>query len=97
LNITQTAGQSAGALSLGSFTLTTKGNLTGTGLLFSSGTTIDSSANTFTFTGGILTDGTARFGARVINLHFYKDVINITIDNPTSSPVIVVNHWEEEY
>jgi len=97
LNINRPAGQPAGVLSTGNFTLATKGDLTGNGLIFSAGTTIDSSTNTFTFTGGLLTDGKATFGARVINLHFDLDVINNTIGTPTTSPVIVINHWEEEY
>jgi hypothetical protein len=97
LNITRPDGQPSGALTTGTFTLRKNGNLTGTGLIYTSGTTVDSSDNDLTFTGGVLTYGKATYGNRTINLYYDSDVINTTLIASTTSSLIVVNHWEEEY
>ncbi|MBM2821102.1 MAG: hypothetical protein HW405_862 [Candidatus Berkelbacteria bacterium] len=91
------AGQASGALSQNSFSINNKGNFLGTGLVYAGfRTDIDSSSVPITFTGGILSRR-VYVDARVLTIYFDAAVINDTLGQPQDTPVIQINHWEEEY
>ena len=74
-----------------------KGNLSGTGLIYGGeGTDLNSSSYAINLTGGILSRRIT-VTERTVTIHLNLDVINDTLSSPTDTPVIEINHWEEEY
>jgi len=98
LNITRANPDApSGALAISGFSVNSKGDLTGTGLVYAGfRTDFNSSSSPLTFTGGFLSRR-MYFNARTLNIYFDADVINDTLANPTATPIIEINHWEEEY
>jgi len=98
LNITRANPDApAGALAQSGFSVNSKGDLSGTGLVYAGfRTDFNNSSSPLTFTGGFLTRR-MYFNARTLNIYFDADVINDTLANPTATPIIEINHWEEEY
>lgn len=92
-------GGPSGVLSQKSFIVGTLGNFSGTGLVYTGDRAeIDASIGyTMNLTGGILSRRTWISGFRTVNLYFNTDVINTVLANPADTPVIEINHWEEEY
>ena len=91
------AGQPAGAIAEGSFEIDNKGNFSGTALIYAGfRVEIESSSTPITFTGGILSRR-IEVEDRVLNIYFDNTIINDTLDNPADTPIIEINHWEEEY
>lgn len=92
-------GGASGVFSTGNVTIGGAGNLQGTGLIYA-GDRIQADAS-FSYitniTGGLIARRTWVSGFRTINLYFSSDVINTALGNPVETPVIEVNHWEEEY
>jgi hypothetical protein len=89
--------QPSGVVSQHDIIINKYGNLSGHGLVYS-GTKVDlgPSTNAIELTGGILSRRII-ISSRIITIHFSADIINWTINNPTETPVIEINHWEEEY
>lgn len=55
-------------------------------------------AQTINIEGGILTRRIDGNGPRILNIELNKELINQALDpNPDETPVIQVQHWEEEY
>lgn len=55
-------------------------------------------AQTINIEGGILSRRTEGNGPRILNIKLNKDLINQALDpNPNETPIIQVQHWEEEY
>ena len=92
-------GGPSGVLSTRDMVIGTLGNFQGTGLIYAGDRTeIDSSIPyTLNLTGGIIARRTWISGFRTVNIHFDSDIINTTLAHPTETPVIEINHWEEEY
>jgi len=92
----------AGVFTQKDFRVGTLGNFGGRALVYASNRNqIDSSIPyTMDFTGGFLGRRMWISGFRVVNIHFDADIINSTLNlfglAPTT-PVIEINHWEEEY
>jgi len=90
-------GGAAGILAYKKITIDEKSNFSGTGLLYAGeGVDLNSSPNQINLTGGILSRRIT-VGERTVNIHFDKDIINITLSNPNDTPIIELSHWEEEY
>jgi|GEM_PF-851255 len=92
-------GGPSGVLSTRDVVIGTDGNFQGTGLIYAGDRTeIDSSIPyTLNLTGGIISRRTWVSGFRTVNIHFDSNVVNTTLAHPTETPVIEINHWEEEY
>lgn len=90
-------GQASGVLTLHDFIINRNGNFSGTGLIYS-GIKVDiqNSNNNVELTGGILSRRIL-VNERTLIVHFDQAIINQTLDNPSETPVIEINHWEEEY
>ncbi|MFA6493089.1 MAG: hypothetical protein WCV58_03065 [Patescibacteria group bacterium] len=75
------------------------GNFDGTGLIYAGDRleTLFSVGLTTNLTGGIIARRTWVNGFRTINIYFDSAVINTALGDPTDTPVIELNHWEEEY
>lgn len=101
INLTASEGQQSGIASEGSFTLDTKGTLTGRGLiysLFKAAIEGDTNSTTLNFTGGFLARRWNFNGPRTINVHFDLATIEEILEQPVNTtPVVQLNHWEEEY
>ncbi len=93
------AGGPAGVLSSRDIVIGTAGNFQGTGLVYAGDRVeIDSSIPyILNLTGGIIARRVWISGFRTVNIHFDSDIVNTALDNPTETPVIEINHWEEEY
>lgn len=52
---------------------------------------------TTNLTGGIISRRTWFWGSQTTNIYFDANVINTALGNPLDTPVIELNHWEEEY
>ncbi len=91
------ANQASGILSTHDVIVKKRGNLNGTGLIYS-GTKVHlyNSSEVIDLTGGILTRRLLVTN-RSLTIHFNADIINWALDNPSGTPVIEINHWEEEY
>lgn len=89
--------QPSGVISQHDIVINNKGNLAGKGLIYS-GTKVDIGASNTNveLEGGILSRRIV-VNSRTIVIHFNADVINWTLDSPNTTPVIEINHWEEEY
>lgn len=94
-----TGGGPSGALTQGSLTVGTIGNFSGTGLVYTGDRfQIDASIPyNMNLTGGILSRRTWISGFRTTNIYLDADVINAVLATPSDTPVIEINHWEEEY
>lgn len=92
-------GGPSGVLSTRDIVIGTAGNFQGTGLVYGGDRVeIDSSISyTLNLTGGIIARRTWISGFRTVNIHFDSSVVNTTLAHPTQTPVIEINHWEEEY
>ncbi len=77
--------------------INSRGKFSGSGLVWT-GLAIDfnSSENAVDLIGGILGRRTY-INNRTVTIYFDSETINNTLANPTASPVIEINHWEEEY
>ena len=92
-------GGPSGVISTSSVVIGGVGNLQGTGLIYA-GDRIQFDASfsyTTNLTGGMIARRTWVSGFRIINLYFDSDVVNTVLANPVETPVIEINHWEEEY
>lgn len=98
LTINQLSGSGpAGIIAYGKIIIDEKSNFSGTGLLYSGeGVDMNSSSSPINLIGGILSRRIT-VGERTVNIHFNKDIINTTLANPNDTPIIELNHWEEEY
>lgn len=94
-----TGGGASGVLTQASFNIGTLGNFSGTGLVYTGDRTQINASFPYpiSLTGGILSRRTWVSGFRTVNIHFDADVINTALGNPNETPVIEINHWEEEY
>lgn len=92
-------GSASGILTQGSLTVKTVGNFSGTGLVYAGDRfQIDTSIPyDMNLTGGIISRRTLIAGFRTINIYFDATVIEAVLANPSDTPVIELNHWEEEY
>lgn len=92
-------GGASGIMTQKNLKLWTWGNLSGTGLIYTGDRfeTLASVPYTTTLTGGIISRRTWLNGFRTTNIYFDADVINTALGNPVDTPVIELNHWEEEY
>lgn len=99
ITINRPDGNASGVLSEKDLKIGSNGNLTGTGLIYTGDRVQIDSSNSLVFdlTGGILSRRTWLSGYRVVNIHYEPTVINTTLGNPIDTPVIEINHWEEEY
>lgn len=89
----------SGVLSQRDFIVGSEGNFNGTGLVYTSDRAEFDSSTIYSMNlvGGILTRRTWFSGYRAVNITLDPTVINNTLKNSGESPVIEVNHWEEEY
>ncbi len=94
-----TGGGPSGALTQKDFIVGSLGNFQGTGLVYSGDRAkFDASLlYTINLTGGILSRRTLFNGFRNINIYTDTNIINETIGDSPETPVIEINHWEEEY
>lgn len=89
----------AGIITSSTIGIQSKGNLSGTGLLYalsSNGLTFNNSTRAVDLIGGILARKITVTN-RTVNIHFDSSVINNTLGNPNDTPVVELSHWEEEY
>ncbi len=89
----------SGVLSQRDFIVGSEGNFNGTGLVYTSDRAEFDSSTTYStnLTGGILTRRTWFSGFRAVNITLDPSIINNTLKNSGETPVIEINHWEEEY
>ncbi len=100
LFINQPAGGGAsGVLTQGNFEVGLFGNFQGTGLIYAGDRVRFRTSILYpiTLTGGILSRRTWVSGFRRIDIYFDTQIINDTLGSSTETPVIEINHWEEEY
>lgn len=96
LEILKTGAQPSGVVA-NNFSVASYGKFSGTGLIFNQeSTSFDSSSDSITWTGGILSRRIYLY-ARTLNIHFDRNAIIDTLDDPFDTPVVELNHWEEEY
>lgn len=91
--------QPSGVVTLYSFNVKAGGIFSGTGLVYigeQGEADFDPSFNPIELTGGILARRVS-ITRRPVIIHFNPTIINDTIGNPYDTPVIEINHWEEEY
>lgn len=89
----------SGVLSQRDFIVGTEGNFNGTGLVYTSDRTEFDSSTTYStnLIGGIISRRTWFSGYRAVSITLDPAVINSTLKNSGESPVVEINHWEEEY
>lgn len=89
----------SGVLTQRDFIVGSEGNFNGTGLIYSSDRAEFDSSTTYStnLIGGILTRRTWFSGYRAVNITLDPTIINNTLKNSGESPVIEINHWEEQY
>jgi len=94
-----TADQASGVFTQRDFIVGTSGNIGGTGLIYAADRVqIDTSiTHQVDFIGGFISRRTWFTGFRVINITFDKIIVSNSLINPTETPIIEINHWEEEY
>lgn len=94
-----TVGGPSGVLSQRSFNVKTLGHFSGTGLVYAGDRfEIEFSLDwTMELTGGIISRRTWIKGLRETNIYFDATVIDLALGSPSDTPVIELNHWEEEY
>lgn len=109
LTINHTEGQPAGAVALHEFVVKPKGVLTVNGILYVGDRfyaekwdhNLAASRNII-INGGLLcrrifSNGLENGSKRNLTIDFKKDWINEALGNPNETPVIITQHWEEEY
>lgn len=99
INLAPPAGGGAsGILTQKNFEVMATSRFGGTGLIYTGDRfqhyTMTETTN---LTGGIISRRTWFWGSQTTNIYFDADVINTTLANPIDTPVIELNHWEEEY
>ena len=99
LTNTPSGGGAAGVLSMRDVEIGTLGNFSGSGLVYAGDRfRVDSSIPyPLNLTGGVISRRTWISGYRITNIYFDADIINTALGNPLETPVIEINHWEEEY
>ncbi|MEK7142687.1 MAG: hypothetical protein AAB785_00585 [Patescibacteria group bacterium] len=99
LTNTPSGGGASGVLSMRDVEIGTLGNFSGSGLVYAGDRfRVDSSIPyPLNLTGGVISRRTWISGYRITNIYFDADIINTALGNPLETPVIEINHWEEEY
>lgn len=91
-------GGASGILTQKNFEIMATSRFGGTGLIYT-GDRFEhyTMTDTTNLTGGIISRRTWFWGSQTTNIYFDANVINTVLGNPTDTPVIEINHWEEEY
>jgi len=89
----------AGIITQRDFIVGSEGNFNGHGLVYTSDRTeIDSSTNySMNLLGGIVSRRTWFSGYRSVQITLDPAIMNDTLKDSGTTPVIEINHWEEEY
>lgn len=100
IHINHSDNQPSGLISKKSITFgSILNNVTVNGLIYSGNTVkIDNLTFPFTVNGGIIAynlDLTSLW--QNTNINYNQEIINSALNNPTASPLIDIEHWEEEY